>query len=164
MLINLEGRVIEGSLAPSAETPMHTGIYRARTSVGAIVHTHSPFSTTLACLGWEIPTMHYMLLALSDEGRVPLAPYATPNTEELAARASETLGDVHACLLQNHGTITVGETLGEAYSRTERMEEMATIYRRTRLAGEPRLLTSDQTAEVAPKVASCGQSKDAEPK
>jgi L-fuculose-phosphate aldolase len=154
VLVNLEGRVLEGSLAPSTETPMHTGIYRSRAKVGAIVHTHSPYSTTLACLGWEIPTVHYMLLALSDEGRVPVAPYATPNTEELAHYASEALGDVHhACLLQNHGTITVGETLSEAFSRAERLEEMAMIYYRSRLVGDPLLLTPDQVAEVAPKVA-----------
>jgi L-fuculose-phosphate aldolase len=161
VLVNLEGRVLESSLAPSAETPMHTGIYRSRAKVGAVVHTHAPYSTTLACLGWEIPTVHYMLLALSDEGRVPLAPYATPNTEELARYASEALGETHnACLLQNHGTITVGETLSEAYSRTERLEEMATIYYRTRLVGEPLLLTPEQAADVAPRVAAYGQSKD----
>lgn len=155
VLVNMEGEVLEGSLDPSSETPMHLGIYRARTSVGAIVHTHSPFSTTLACLGWEIPAVHYLVLALSDEGRVPVAPYETPNTEELARRASEALGDSHyACLLQNHGTITVGETLSEAYSRTERLEEMAMIYYRTRLAGDPLLLTPEQAAEVAPKVSS----------
>ena len=155
VLVNMEGKVLEGSLDPSSETPMHVGIYRARTGVGAIVHTHSPFSTTLACLGWEIPAVHYLVLALSDEGRVPVAPYETPNTEELARRASEALGDSHhACLLQNHGTITVGETLSEAYSRSERLEEMAMIYYRTRLAGEPLVLTPEQAAEVAPKVSS----------
>jgi L-fuculose-phosphate aldolase len=155
VLVNMEGKVLEGSLAPSSETPMHVGIYRARTGVGAIVHTHSPFSTTLACLGWEIPAVHYLVFALSDEGRVPVAPYETPNTEELARRASEALGDSHhACLLQNHGTITVGETLSEAYSRSERLEEMAMIYYRTRLAGEPLVLTPEQAAEVAPKVSS----------
>ena len=155
VLVNMEGEVLEGTLSPSSETPMHTGIYRARSRVGAIVHTHSPFSTTLACLGWEIPAVHYLVLALSDEGRVPVAPYETPNTEELARRASEALGEKHyACLLQNHGTITVGETLDEAYSRTERLEEMAMIYYRTRVAGEPLLLTPEQAAEVAPKVSS----------
>jgi L-fuculose-phosphate aldolase len=68
-------------------------------------------------------------------------------------RASAALGDAHyACLLQNHGSITVGETLSEAYSRTERLEEMAILYYRTRLIGEPLLLTPEQAAEVAPKV------------
>ncbi len=155
VLVNMEGKVIEGSLNPSSETPMHVGIYRDRPNIGAIVHTHSPFSTTLACLGWEIPAVHYLVLALSDEGRVPVAPYETPNTQELARRASESLGDSHyACLLQNHGTITVGETLSEAYSRTERLEEMAMIYYRTKLAGDPLVLTPEQAAEVAPKVSS----------
>jgi L-fuculose-phosphate aldolase len=155
VLVNMEGKVIEGSLDPSSETPMHVGIYRDRPNIGAIVHTHSPFSTTLACLGWEIPAVHYLVLALSDDGRVPVAPYETPNTQELARRASEALGDSHyACLLQNHGTITVGETLSEAYSRTERLEEMAMIYYRTKIAGDPLVLTPEQAAEVAPKVSS----------
>jgi L-fuculose-phosphate aldolase len=158
VLVDLGGKVLEGSLTPSTETPMHTGIYRSRTAVGAIVHTHSPYSTTLACLGWEVPAVHYLLLALSDEGRVPLAPYTTPNTEELARYASEALGDTHyACLLQNHGTITVGETLSEAYSRAERLEEMSMIYYRTKLAGDPILLTPEQLADVAPRMAAYGK-------
>lgn len=160
VLVDLEGRVMNGSLVPSTETPMHTGIYRSRAEVGAIVHTHSPFSTTLACLAWEIPAVHYLLLALSDEGRVPLAPYTTPNTEELARYVSETLNDSHyACLLQNHGTITVGENLEEAYSRAERLEEMAMIYYRAKLAGDPVLLTSEQVADVAPRVATYGRAQ-----
>jgi L-fuculose-phosphate aldolase len=63
---------------------MHTGIYRTRPETLGIVHTHARFSTTLACLNWEIPPVHYMLASLSDEGRVPVARYATYGTEELA--------------------------------------------------------------------------------
>ncbi|CAN5181551.1 hypothetical protein BH24ACT19_BH24ACT19_06130 [soil metagenome] len=77
VLVDPVGRVLESRLEPSSETPMHTGIYRSRPQVGGVVHTHAPYSTTLACLGWEIPPIHYMLAALSGEGRVPLAPYAT---------------------------------------------------------------------------------------
>ncbi len=155
VLLDPGGRVLEGSLKPSAETPMHADIYRSRSRVGGIVHTHAHYSTVLACLGWEIPPVHYMLVALSDKGRVPLALYATYGTEELARYASEALGDSHhACLLQNHGAITVGETAGEAYSRTEILEEMAEIYYHTRLAGEPVLLTPEQVNEVSAKMIS----------
>ena len=80
VLVDLEGAVMEGSFEPSVETPMHTGIYRARPETGGIVHTHARYSTTLACLNWEIPPIHYMLAVLSDEGRVPLARYATYGT------------------------------------------------------------------------------------
>lgn len=160
VLVSVEGKVLEGSLEPSSETPMHTGIYRARPQVDAVVHTHSRYATTLACLGWEIPPVHYMLTALSGEGRVPLAPYATFGTEELAGYASDALGDSHnACLLQNHGTITVGESAEEAFSRTVILEEMAQIYYQSRIAGEPLLLTPEQVAEVAAKIAGYGQTK-----
>lgn len=160
VLVNLKGQVLEGSLEPSSETPMHTGIYRSRPQVDAVVHTHARYATTLSCLGWEIPPVHYMLTALSSDGRVPLAPYATYGTEELARHASEALGESHhACLLQNHGTIAVGESAEEAFARTVILEEMAEIYYRARVVGEPILLTSEQVQEVATKIASYGQSK-----
>ena len=160
VLVDREGQILEGELAPSTETPMHTGIYRARSNVGGIVHTHAYFSTTLACLGWEIPSVHYMIAVLSDEGRVPLAPYATYGTEELAGNASETLGGTHrACLLQNHGTITVGDGPGKAFSLTVVLEDMAQIYYRTSLIGEPKILDSEQMSEVSAKIHSYGQTK-----
>ena len=84
VLVDIEGTVVEGALEPSSETPMHTGIYRVRVEVGAVVHTHSIYATTLACLGWPIPPVHYMLTTLSGDGQVPLAPYTTYGTEELA--------------------------------------------------------------------------------
>jgi L-fuculose-phosphate aldolase len=160
VLVDIEGKVLEGSLEPSSEVPMHTGIYRAKPEVGGVVHTHAPYSTALACLGLEIPPVHYLLAALSEEGRVPLAGYATYGTEELAGYVSEALGEAHSvCLLQNHGTIAVGETVAEAYTLTEILEEMAELYYRTRLAGEPVILGSERIAEVRAKIANYGQSK-----
>ena len=101
-----------------------------------------------------------MLALLSDEGRVPVARYATYGTENLASNASEVLGASHwACLLRNHGTIAVGASLSEAYSRTEVLEEMAELYYRAKLAGEPVILTPEQMAEVAAKIHDYGQSK-----
>ncbi len=162
VLVDVEGKVLDGSLDPTTETPMHMGIYRARTEVGAVVHTHSRYATTLACLGWEIPPVHYMLTTLSDDGRIRLAPYATYGTEELADYASEALGENHnACLLQNHGTISVGESPEEAFSRTVVLEEMAEVYYRTRIAGEPILLSPEQVEEVATKISGYGQTKPA---
>jgi L-fuculose-phosphate aldolase len=160
VLIDLDGAVIEGSFKPSVEWPMHAGIYRARPETRGIVHTHARYSTTLACLNWEIPPIHYMLAALSDEGRVPLARYAAYGTQELARNAAEVLGSSHrACLLSNHGTIAVGGSATEAQSRTELLEEMAELYYRARTAGEPVLLTPEQMAEVGAKIHDYGQSK-----
>ena len=160
VLVDIEGKVLEGSLEPSSEVPMHTGLYRAKPGVGGVVHTHAPYSTALACLGLETPPVHYLLAALSEEGRVPLAGYATYGTEELAGYASEALGDAHSvCLLQNHGTIAVGETASKAYSLTEILEEMAGLYYRTLLAGEPVILGPERIVEVRAKFANYGQSK-----
>ena len=162
VLVDVDGEVLEGSLQPSTETPMHTGIYRARPEVGAVVHTHSIFATTLACLGWTIPPVHYMLTTLSEDGAIPLAPYTTYGTEKLAAYAAEALGETrNACLLQNHGTITVGKSPEEAFSRTVVLEEMAEVYYRARVAGEPVLLTPEQVEEVAAKISGYGQTRPA---
>jgi L-fuculose-phosphate aldolase len=160
VLVDLDGTVVEGSFEPSVETPMHTGILRARPEIGGIVHTHARYSTTLACLNWEIPPIHYMLAVLSDEGRVPLARYATYGTEELARNATDALGSSHtACLLSNHGTIAVGGSVTEAYVSTELLEEMAELYYRARIAGEPVVLTPEQMAEVSAKIHDYGQHK-----
>ncbi len=160
VLVDLNMNVLAGSLVPSTETPMHTGIYKARPNVDAVVHTHSRFATTLACLGWEIPPVHYMLTTLGPDGRVPLGPYTLYGTEELANHAANALGDSHnACLLANHGTITVGTRPEEAFSRTVVLEEMAEVYYRARLAGEPVLLDEEQIAEVAAKISGYGQPK-----
>jgi L-fuculose-phosphate aldolase len=160
VLMDLDGKMLEGSFEPSVETPMHTGIYRSRSETRGIVHTHARYSTTLACLNWEIPPIHYMLAVLSDEGTVPIARYATYGTVELARNAAQALGDSHrACLLRNHGTIAVGASVSEAYARTELLEEMAEIYYRAKLAGEPMLLTPQQMAEVSAKIHDYGQSK-----
>ena len=162
VLVDVDGEVLEGSLQPSTETPMHTGIYRARPEVGAVVHTHSIFATTLACLGWTIPPVHYMLTTLSEDGEIPLAPYTTYGTEKLAGYAAEALGETrNACLLQNHGTITVGDSPSAAFSRTVVLEAMAEVYYRTRVAGGPVLLTPEQVEEVAAKISGYGQTKPA---
>jgi L-fuculose-phosphate aldolase len=164
VLVGVAGEALEGSLQPSTETPMHTGIYRARPEVGAVVHTHSVFATTLACLGWTIPPVHYMLTTLSEDGEIPLAPYTTYGTEQLADYAAEALGESrNACLLQNHGTITVGDSPEEAFSRTVVLEEMAEIYYRTRVAGGPVLLAPEQVEDVAAKISGYGQTKPVSP-
>lgn len=131
-LVDPDGNLLEGPLEPSTEVPMHTGIYRRRPRVGGIVHTHAPYSTALACLGLEIPAVRYMLAALSEAGRVPLATY---------------------------GTVTVAETATKAYSLTEILEEMAELYYRTRLAGDPTILAPDRIAETRAKISGYGQSK-----
>jgi len=160
VLVDLGGAVIEGSFEPSVEWPMHTGIYRARPETGGIVHTHARYSTTLACLNREIPPSTTCSPCSRTSAGYPFARYATYGTEELARNAADVLGDSHkACLLSNHGTIAVGGTVGEAYSRTELLEEMAEIYHHAAVAGEPVVLTAEQMAEVVAKIHDYGQTK-----
>jgi len=92
VLVDLDGRVLNGSFEPSTETPMNTGIYRVRPEASRIVHTHARYTMTLAGLKWEILPVHYMLALLSNDGRVPLAVYGT---EEIARNASAVLDDWH---------------------------------------------------------------------
>ncbi|CAN5641760.1 L-fuculose-phosphate aldolase [soil metagenome] len=160
VLVSVDGDHLEGELEFSSETPMHTGIYRAQPNVGAVVHTHSRFATTLACLGLEIPPVHYMLTTLSKNGRIPLAPYALFGTEDLAENAAGALGESsNACLLRTHGAITVGESPEKAFARTVTLEEMAEVYYRARLAGEPILLNEDEVDVVAAKISGYGYPK-----
>jgi L-fuculose-phosphate aldolase len=155
-----DGRVLAGALAPSSETRMHLGVYAARPDVGGIVHTHARFATVLACLGWDLPPVHYTLATLTPDAHVPLVPYATYGTAELAANAAAALaGGRDACLLANHGTLTLGPTPAAALTRTITLEEVAAVYYHARLAGAPVLLTPTQIAEVAAKLATHGQPK-----
>jgi len=134
----LAGRVTSGG-KPSMETPFHLEMYRGRKDVGAVVHCHPLFSTILACAG-EKPRSDLTpegLMVLGAE--VPLVPYATPGTEELARRLRETAIKGNAFLLENHGAIAVGRDLGEAFYRMETLEFLAEL--QVRSAG-PRDLRS----------------------
>lgn len=159
-LIDLTGRQLDGALAASSEVPMHLAAYRADDTVRAVVHAHPRYCTVLACLGWEIPPIHYTLTAVSTDGRVPLAPYALYGSEEMAAACTAALdADHHAVLLANHGVTVVGSTLEQAFLRTLIVEEAASVYYAARLAGTPNELSAERIAEVGAKIAGYGQSK-----
>ena len=143
-----------GRYAPSSETPLHLAVYRARPGVGAVVHTHSRYATALACLGWDLPPVHYLLTTLHPTGRVPLAPYAVYGSTALADHVLAALGDAGGgCLMANHGALTVGENLRTAAQRAVVLEEVAALYHTARQVGEPRLLGPEQVAEAAARMA-----------
>ena len=147
-LLDLEGRVVEGERTPSSEWRMHLGVYRARSDAGGVVHTHSRFATTLACLKWEIPAAHYLVAASGDE-LVPVAPYRTFGSPELAEEAVRALGARgKAVLLANHGLLALGADLGEAFGVAEQIEFVAELYWRARCVGEPALLSREETREA----------------
>jgi L-fuculose-phosphate aldolase len=150
------GRVRAAGRRPSSEWRMHAAIYRARPDARAIVHTHSPGATALACAQRGIPAFHYML-ALAG-GDVRCAPYATFGTAELATHAVAGLADRRATLLANHGVIAIGATLRQAYAVAFEVENMAGQYLRLLAAGlEPRVLDSAEMARVIEKFADYGR-------
>ncbi len=149
VLIYPDGSVVEGDRNPSSEYAMHTIFYRERPEVRSVVHTHSPFATTLAVLNWEMPPHHY-IVALAGP-TVRCAPYRTFGTEELAQVALEYMQDRKAVFLQNHGVLTVGGSLEEAFYIAEELEFTAEVYWRARTVGEPTILPDDEVARLTHK-------------
>ncbi|MFB6071490.1 MAG: class II aldolase/adducin family protein [Halobacterium sp.] len=155
-VVTLDGDVEAGEMAPTSEVPMHAGIYR-RLDAGAIVHTHSPWASTLAVLGEELPPIHYMITAVGR--RVPVAGYAPYGTDELAELvvAEMEAADSKACILANHGLVVVGEDLPSAVENTVHVETLCRVYLQARQHGDPEELTDDQLAAVEEKFESYGQ-------
>ncbi|TMK52720.1 MAG: class II aldolase/adducin family protein [Actinobacteria bacterium] len=144
-LMTLDGEPIEAPLGPSSELPMHLSVYRGG-DAAAVVHTHSAFATTLGTLIDELPPIHYLISLLG--GPVRVTPYATPGSPELADHMARALEGRSAVLLGNHGTITTGDTLDQAYSRALLLEWLCSLYYRARLLGEPRLLDLEEIDRV----------------
>ncbi len=153
--VDLEsGSLIRGNRKPSSETPMHSAIYRLRSDVRAVVHTHSTYATMFACAGEEIPTVHYLIAEIGD--RVPVADYAVYGSEELARNAVEALKSAGAngALLKNHGVITVGDNLSSAYVRAEIIETVAQLAFGAKLIGRCETLSPEQLEETRKKFVS----------
>lgn len=150
-----EGQVLESQRRPSSEMGFHLALYRQRPEIRAVVHTHSVYATTLACMHREIPPVHY-LVGFSGT-KVPLAPYATFGTTALAKAIARTIGDFNAVLLANHGLVTIGEDLPTAFNVAEEIELVAHIYYQTLVAGAPKLLSADQMDEVLEKFKTYGK-------
>jgi L-fuculose-phosphate aldolase len=145
-----------GGRLPSSEWRFHRDILRARPEVNAVIHTHSMFATTLACLGREIPPFHYMVAAAGGD-TIRCAPYATFGTEELSGHAVRALEGRTACLLANHGMIAVGATLSSALALAVEVETLAAMYWRALQVGEPNFLDSAEMARVLEKFRTYGQ-------
>ncbi|HEX5650165.1 MAG TPA: class II aldolase/adducin family protein [Steroidobacteraceae bacterium] len=141
---------------PSSEWRMHAAVYRAYPDVGAIVHTHSPNATALACAGLGIPPFHYMI-ALAG-GDVRCMPYATFGTAELAALAVRGLEGRRATLLANHGVVATGPTLAVARAVALEVENLAGQWLALRAAGlEPKLLDATELARVIERFGDYGR-------
>ena len=147
-----------GALVPSSEWRFHRDIYRARTDVGAIVHTHSVHATALACLDRPIPAFHYMVAAAGGRD-IRCTPYATFGTQALSDLAVAALESRRACLLGHHGVIATGPTLVRALALAVEVETLARMYLAALTVGEPSWLTDDEMGLVIEKFATYGQSQ-----
>ncbi|MFD3424321.1 class II aldolase/adducin family protein [Streptomyces decoyicus] len=141
--VDLEGRQIIGALRPTSELPMHLAVYRS-TAATAVVHTHAPYATAVSTLVPELPPVHYMAAALG--GPVRVAPYALYGSDELAGNMLDALRDRTGCLLQNHGTLTYGDSLDQALDRTAQLEWMCRVW-----------LTASSVPGHTPSLLSAGQ-------
>lgn len=137
-VIDLDGEVVDGDLAPTSEVPLHTGIY-AGTNAVAITHAHAMASTALSCTHDELPALHYSCLGLGGTPRT--AAYATFGSQELADNVIEALKGRNAAMMQNHGSVAYGSTMTEAIERLELLEWLAELYWRASSLGTPRVLT-----------------------
>lgn len=156
-----DGRA-RGRLAPSSEWRFHRDILRARPEFDAVVHTHSPAATALACHGLGLPPFHYMV-ARAGGADVRCAPYATFGSQQLSDHALAALAGRRACLLAHHGVIACGDTLAAALALATEVEHLARIYLQARILGEPPRLPADEMARVIDKFVHYGQPQPAAP-
>jgi L-fuculose-phosphate aldolase len=146
-VVELDGRALPGSPAPTSEIDLHLGAM-VRFGAGAVVHTHSPAATALACVVDEVPVIHYSMLALG--GAVPVAPYHTFGTPELAEAVLDTLEGRRAALMASHGAVVFAGDLEEAVELALLLEWACEVYWRASLVGTPRVLgTEEQQAVIA---------------
>ena len=141
------GDVTDIGLRPSSEVLMHLYAYRANPSIGAIVHTHPPYCIAFTLVERDLPVMFPDQAALV--GRTVYVPYVLPTTDKLADAVVEKVNEASTILLGNHGLVTTGRNLREAYYRTEVVEESAKIYLIASAIREPKALTQAEYEEIA---------------
>jgi len=151
-----------GKRKPSSAWRFHHALMKTRPEIGAVVHTHAMFATTLSCLGMEIPAVHYMIAAAGGEN-IRCAPYATYGTQETADLAVKALQDRNACLLSNHGMIVVGPNLKKAMWLAVEVETLAAQYWRALQIGKPNILPKAEINRVIDKFKTYGQAKEPAP-
>ena len=147
VVLDLEGRVVEGRLKPSVDAPTHLYIYRHRPDVGGVVHTHSPYATAFAAAGRPIPCV---LTAMADEfgGPVPLGEYAPIGEEDIGREVVRAIGASPAILMRNHGVFTIGPTALSAVKAAVMVEDVARTVFLALALGEPAELPPAEIARA----------------
>ncbi|ADH61390.1 class II aldolase/adducin family protein [Thermoanaerobacter mathranii subsp. mathranii str. A3] len=143
VVVDLNGNIIEGKWKPSVDTATHLYIYRHRSDVNGIVHTHSPYATSFAALGKPIPVY---LTAIADEfgGPIPVGPYAKIGGEEIGEAVIKYIGRSPAILMKNHGVFTIGKTPEEAVKAAVMLEDVAKTVHLALLLGEPEEIPEEE--------------------
>lgn len=144
-IVGVDGALVDAPLAPTSELPFHLAIYE-RYGAGAVVHTHPPMATAVACVADELPCIHYSLLSLG--GTVRVARYATFGTDDLAASVVDALEGRSAALMASHGAVAHGADLQAAIDATELLEWGCGVYVHARACGTPRVLAGDEQRAV----------------
>ncbi|MFC5649202.1 class II aldolase/adducin family protein [Paenibacillus solisilvae] len=141
------GAITDNGLRPSSEVLMHLYAYRANPNIGAIVHTHPPYCIAFTLVEQELPVMFPDQAALV--GKTAYIPYVLPTTDKLADALLEKVNSASSILLGNHGLVTTGRNLREAYYRTEVVEESAKIFLIATAIKKPKALTDEEYEEIA---------------
>ncbi len=147
VVLTPDGVKVDGDRKPSSEYDMHRIFYQKRPGINAVIHTHSTWATTLACMHWSIEPLHYVIAYGGD--RVPCIPYVTFGTYELAQAAFDAMGnDKYACLLGNHGLLSVGSNIGYTLDIAQQIEFVSQIYYNARVAGGGVIMSEKDMAVV----------------
>ena len=147
VILDADGKIVEGDLKPSSDTASHLYIYRRRPDVNGVVHTHSPYATAFAALGRPIPVY---LTAMADEfgGPVPCGGFALIGGEQIGQAVVESIGSSPAVLLKNHGVFTIGKTAEAAVKAAVMVEDVArTVWLALQL-GQPDEITPEDVAKL----------------
>ncbi len=155
VVVDPEGNTVEGDLAPSSEIRFHLALLDYRKDANAVVHTHQVYATTIACMNIELPAVHY-LVGFSGN-KVPLAKYATFGTQELSDNILAAIGNYNACLMANHGIVSVGADIKAAFAVVEELELVSRLYVQCKSMGEPVILSDEEMATIGKKFVTYGQ-------
>lgn len=156
VITDLSGNIVDGGRRPSSELNLHAAFYRAKPEARSVVHTHSVFCTTLGILGEPVRAVHFMIGAANSR-EIPLAPYVTFGTQALAEVAVRFCGGSKAVMLANHGLVTCGGSLADAFELAVTLEYVAQLQYRARCAGSPNVLDDEQVDAAIERFRSYGQ-------
>jgi L-fuculose-phosphate aldolase len=147
VIVDLQGRQLDGYRKVTSEISMHVAVYRYRDDVTAVIHSHPPIATAFACVGRGLDEM-LCQEAVMTLGTVPLATYATTGTDEVAASLVPFIPDHDAILMANHGAVSYGSTLLQAFQKMEIVEHLAQIALVAHQLGAPRILKHEQVKQL----------------